>query len=141
MRFLLDTNVISELRKPATKADASVRAWAQAQAAADLAISVITVMEIEIGIGRLDRREPARAARLRTWLERDVLGAFEGRTLGVDLAVARRAAAMHVPHPRSERDALIAATAAERGLAVVTRNTADFEVLGVRSLDPWQAAR
>lgn len=138
MRFLLDTNVISELRKPASKAAASVRSWAGAQVTADLAISVITVLEIEVGIGRLNRREVPRAERLRTWLERDVLGAFQGRTLGVDLAVARRAASMHVPDPRSERDALIAATAAERGLIVVTRNTTDFDGLGVSLLDPWQ---
>lgn len=139
MRFLLDTNVISELRKSATKADACVRSWASAQLTADLAISVITVLEIEVGIGRLGRRDPAQAARLRTWLERDVLGAFQGRILGVDLAVARRAASMHVPGPRSERDTLIAATAAERGLTVATRNSADFDGLGVPLLNPWQA--
>ncbi|MGH3373683.1 MAG: PIN domain-containing protein [Actinoallomurus sp.] len=66
-------------------------------------------------------------------------GAFHGRTPGVDLAVARRAASTHVPDPRSERDALIAATAAERGLIVVTRDTTDFDGLGVSLLDPWQA--
>jgi predicted nucleic acid-binding protein len=137
VRYLLDTNVVSELRKPARSADPHVRSWAAAQQPPDTAISVITVMEIEIGIRRLARRDRVQAQRLRAWLEDVILGGFAGRILPVDLGVAHRAAPMHVPDPGPERDVLIAATAADRGLIVVTRNVADFESLGVPVLDPW----
>jgi toxin FitB len=135
--YLLDTNVIGELRKPAGRAAPTARAWAQRQVTHELSISVITVMEIEIGIARLERRDPAQGEVLRRWLERDLLAAFADRMLPVDLDVAREAAHMHVPDPRPERDVLIAATARTRNLTVVTRNTADFEPLGVPSLNPW----
>lgn len=137
MSYLLDTNVISELRKPAGRAAPTVRGWAQRQVTHDLLISVITVMEIEIGIARLERRDPAQGEVLRRWLERDLLAAFANRMLPVDLDVVREAARMHVPHHRPERDVLIAATALTRNLTVVTRNTADFEPLGVPLVNPW----
>ncbi|MGN6243830.1 MAG: type II toxin-antitoxin system VapC family toxin [Motilibacteraceae bacterium] len=137
MSYLLDTNVISELRKPAGRAAPAVRAWAGRQATHDLAISVITVMEIEIGVSRLERRDPPQGEVLRRWLEHDLLAAFAQRMLPVDLAVVRQAARMHVPDPRPERDVLIAATALTRNLTVVSRNTADFEPLGVPLLNPW----
>jgi len=135
--YLLDTNVVSELRKSAERAAPNVRAWAQLQATSELSISVITVMEIEIGIARLERRDSAQGQVLRTWLERDMLAAFATRTLPVDLDVVRRAALMHVPDPRPERDVLIAATAVTHKLVVVTRNIADFQRLGVELLNPW----
>lgn len=137
MSYLLDTNVISELRKPAGRAAPAVRGWAGRQATHDLSISVITVMEIEIGIARLERRDPAQGEVLRRWLEHDLLAAFANRMLPVDLDVVRQAAGMHVPDPRPERDVLIAATALTRDLTVVTRNTGDFEPLGVALLNPW----
>ena len=137
MRYLLDTNVVSELREPARRASQEVRAWAGAQRTTELGVSVITVMEVEIGVGRLERRDPSRGRVLREWLERDLLAAFAGRVLPVDLAVVRRAASMHVPDPRPERDALIAATALVHDLTVVTRNIADFEPLEVPLVDPW----
>lgn len=137
MTYLLDTNVISELRKPAERAAPNVRSWAQLQSTAELSISVITVMEIEIGIARLERRDSSQGRALRTWLERDLLAAFATRTLPVDLGVVRRAALMHVPDPRPERDVLIAATALTHQLVVVTRNVADFQPLGVGLLNPW----
>lgn len=137
MSYLLDTNVISELRKPAGRAAPTVRGWAQRQVVHDLSISVITVMEIEIGVARLERRDPAQGDVLRRWLERDLLPAFANRTLPVDLDVVRQAARMHVPDPRPERDVLIAATALTRHLTVVTRNTSDFEPLGVPLVNPW----
>jgi predicted nucleic acid-binding protein len=139
--YLLDTNVVSELRKSAQRAAPNVRAWAQHQPTSELSISVITVMEIEIGIVRLERRDSAQGQVLRTWLERDLLAAFSTRTLPVDLGVARRAALMHVPDPRSERDVLIAATALIHNLVVVTRNIADFQSLGVELLNPWEEQR
>jgi predicted nucleic acid-binding protein len=134
---LLDTNVVSELRKSARQAAPAVRAWAAEQITHELSISVITVLEIEIGVARVERRDADQGARLRRWFTDDLLAAFDGRILPIDLAVAHRAAGLHVPDPRPERDALIAATALTRNLTVVTRNTADFEPLGVSVLNPW----
>jgi len=135
--FLLDTNVISELRKPPAKVNEGVQGWAKTIASHLMHVSVITIMEIEIGVGRVERRDPAQGATLRAWLTNNVLPAFERRVLPVDLAVARSAATRHVPDPRPERDCLIAATAEVRGLTVVTRNVADFEPLGVAVINPW----
>lgn len=137
MSYLLDTNIISELRKPVERAAPNVRTWAQHQPTSELSISVITVMEIEIGVARLQRRDSFQGDVLSKWLERDLLAAFATRILPIDLAVVRRAAAMHVPDPRPERDVLIAATALTRGLIVVTRNISDFQPLGVELLNPW----
>ena len=137
MTYLLDTNVVSELRKPRERADSGVHSWARAQRTSDLWLSVITVMEVEIGVARLERRDERQGATLRRWLERDLLPAFEGRLLPIDVDVARRAAGLHVPDPRLERDVLIAATALERGMTVVTRNVSDFASLAVDLIDPW----
>jgi predicted nucleic acid-binding protein len=137
--YLLDTYVVSELRKPRGRADRGVHAWARAQRTSALWLSAITVMEVEIGVARIERRDERQGAELRRWLGRDLLPAFEGRLLPIDVAVARRAAGLSVPDPRSERDVLIAATALERGLTVVTRNVSDFASLGVELLNPWSA--
>ncbi len=137
MSYLLDTNVISELRKSKQRVAPAVRSWAGQQITHELSVSVITVMEIEIGVARLERRDDARGAVLRQWFEEELLAAFDERVLPIDLDVVRRAARLHVPDPRRERDALIGATALTRGLTVVTRNTADFEPLGVPVLNPW----
>jgi predicted nucleic acid-binding protein len=135
--FLLDTNVISELRKPASRVDQAVRRWAANQQPERMFLSVISVMELEIGIGRVERHDLSQARRLTEWLETRVLQAFSGRMLPIDLAVARRSAILHVPDPRPERDALIAATALVNDLTVVTRNVSDFAPLGVRLQNPW----
>lgn len=137
MSYLLDTNVISELRKPKRRADAAVRRWVSERNPADLCLSVITVLEVELGIARLAKRDPAQAQHLQVWLEEDLLPVFDGRILPVDVTVARRAARLHVPDPRPERDALIAATAISNGLTIVTRNVADFEPMGVAVVNPW----
>jgi predicted nucleic acid-binding protein len=138
--FLLDTNVVSELRKVrAGRADARVAAWADSVDAADLYLSVISLQELEIGVLLAERRDPAQGAILRTWLEEHVLPAFDGRILIVDDAVARRSARLHVPNPRPLRDGLIAATALVHGMTVVTRNASDFAPTGVETLDPWAA--
>lgn len=137
MSYLLDTNVISELRKSEQRANTRVRAWASARLPLELHLSVITIMEIEIGIGRLQTRDPLQAERLQTWLEDDLLQVFSSRILPLDLNVARRAARLHVPDPSPERDAIIAATAAAHSLTVVTRNTKDFEHLDVALINPW----
>ncbi|HVE24756.1 MAG TPA: type II toxin-antitoxin system VapC family toxin [Sporichthya sp.] len=137
MSYLLDTNVVSELRKSRQRIAPQLRSWAERQITHELSVSVITVMEIEIGVARVERRDDAQGEMLRRWFDEELLGAFEGRVLAIDLDVFRRAANLHVPDPRPERDALIAATALTHGLTVVTRNAADFEPLGVAVLNPW----
>ena len=139
--FLLDTNVVSELRKSkSAQVDKHVKAWEAGIPAASQFVSVITILELETGILRVARRDPAQAAVLRSWFDYAVLPAFAGRILAVDTAVAQRCAALHVPDPRSDRDAMIAATALVHGMTVVTRNVADFEPTGVAVIDPWQKA-
>jgi len=135
--YLLDTNVISELRK-ARKTHQSVRKWAERLPSVDLYISVISVLELEIGILLIHRRDKDQGAILRVWMDSHVLPTFSGRILAIDTAVAQRYATLHVPNPRSDRDALIAATALVHGLTVATRNVADFERTGVSVVDPWE---
>jgi hypothetical protein len=138
--FVLDTNVVSELRKAkARKADRNVTAWAAAQPTASLFVSVVTLLELETGILLLERRDPKQGGVMRTWMEHHVMSAFAGRVLPVDTAVALQCARLHVPDPRAERDALVAATALVHGMTVVTRNISDFEPTGVPLLDPWAA--
>ena len=140
MMYVLDTNVVSELRKLRLgKADTNLTAWALSVDAADLFVSAITIMELELGVLSLERKDSAQGAMLRAWLEQQVLPEFSGRTLPVDTAVAQRCARLHVPDKRGERDALIAATALVHGMTVVTRNVADFEPTGVSLVNPWEA--
>ena len=136
MTYLLDTNVLSEMRRQ-DKMDARVKAWADAVAVADLYLSAITLLEIELGVLSVARRDKAQAAILRSWIDTRVLPSFAGRILAVDATVALRCAQLHVPDPRPELDALIAATALVHGLQVVTRNVADFRPMGVKLLNPW----
>jgi toxin FitB len=136
--YILDTNVVSELRK-AKKAHQNVKQWAQPLPAASLYISVISVLELEIGILLIERRDQEQGAILRAWMDRHVLPTFSGRILAIDTAVAQRCATLHAPNPRSDRDALIAATALVHGLTVATRNIADFERMGVGVLNPWES--
>lgn len=137
--YLLDTHVISELHRAIRgKGDARVTAWLAHTGLPTCYISAITLMELEIGILRLERRDMVQAMPLRAWLETRVVPEFSERVLAVDETVARRCAALHIPDPRPERDALIAATALTHGMTMVTRNTADFEATGVALLNPWQ---
>ena len=139
--FLLDTNVISELRKAGDgRADANVVAWLSRVEAATLYVSAITLLELELGVLLIERRDPGQGARLRAWMDQHVLPEFSERALPVDTTVALRCAHLHVPHPCAERDALIAATALVHGMTIVTRNLVDFERLGVALLNPWQGA-
>ncbi|QHG74207.1 type II toxin-antitoxin system VapC family toxin [Ensifer adhaerens] len=139
MKYLLDTNVISELRKVGDgKADANVVEWIGAEDAARFFISAITVLELERGVLSVQRRDAAQGARLRSWLDGQVRPEFAGRILTVDDAVATRCAHLHVPDRRNEADALIAATALVHDMAVVTRNVRDFEGTGVVVVAPWQ---
>ncbi|ANH97544.1 twitching motility protein PilT [Pseudomonas koreensis] len=134
--YLLDTNVISELRKP--QADANVVSWAKGVIAPRLYISAITLKELETGVLRMERRDPAQGKLLRRWLTRHVMPAFESRILPVDAAVALRCASLHVPDLANESDALIAATALVHGLTLVTRNVGDFQSSGVALINPWE---
>ena len=137
--YLLDTNVISELRKAGSgKADKNVLAWADSISASKLYLSVITILELETGILLIERQDKAQGALLRTWLNTHVLPAFSERIIVIDTAIAQACAKLHVPDPRSDRDAMIAATAMVHGMVVVTRNIADFKHTGVKTINPWQ---
>jgi predicted nucleic acid-binding protein len=135
--YLLDTNVVSELRRP-THTDARVLAWTRRVPVADLYLSAITVLEIEQGALMALRRDNAKGQMCFAWLHGQILPSFKDRILSVDCAVALCCAKLHVPDPKSERDALIAATALAHGMRVVTRNVADFKPTGVDVLNPWE---
>jgi predicted nucleic acid-binding protein len=135
--WLLDTNVLSELRRR-DRAHPNVAAWADALHPQDLFLSVITILEIEAGALMVARRDKTQGAILRAWIDNRVLTAFDGRILPVDTKVAQRCASLHVPDPRAERDALIAATALVHRLRIATRNVADFKPMGVDLLNPWE---
>lgn len=136
--FILDTNVVSEMRKIRSgRADKGVARWADSIDSVDLYLSAVTVQELEIGVLLAERRDPPKGALFRTWLDSHVLPAFAGRILPVDMAVAQRSAALHVPDPRPVIDSLIAATGLVHGMTVVTRNLVDFQSSGVSILNPW----
>lgn len=137
--YLLDTNVVSELRKGRSRrTDSNVLEWADSASATSLFLSVITILELETGILLMERRDPRQGAMLRSWLNGQVLTAFQDRVLPVDTPVAQCCARLHVPDRRSDRDALIAATALVHGMTVVTRNIDDFTATGVQLLNPWR---
>lgn len=139
--FLLDTNVVSEMRKIARgTCDASVAAWLQRAAPSELHLSVVSVLELEIGYGRLLRRDARQAQLLKAWLSDAVYPLFAERILSIDVEIAQICASLHVPDKRPENDALIAATAMRHDLTVVTRNTADFKAISVSLLNPWSTA-
>jgi predicted nucleic acid-binding protein len=134
--FILDTNVVSELRRPA-KANPNVVKWASTQVQASFFVSSMTIMELEMGVLLIEKRDVMQGAMLRAWLETIVLPYFAERILVFDAAVALCCAGMHVPTPKSVRDAFIAATALVHGMTVVTRNVADYESTGVQVFNPW----
>lgn len=137
--YLLDTNAISELRRAgARRADPRVTAWGLSVRTQSLFLSVVTIFELERGILSMERRDKAQGAVLRKWLSEVILVGFAGRILPVDLDVATRSAALHVPKTQPERDAWIAATALVHAMTVVTRNVADFQPMSVAVLNPWE---
>jgi|SRR5690554_1035221 len=137
--YLLDTNVISELRKgKSDKVNKNVVEWAKNQQSTSLFLSVITLLELEMGVKLVERRDQKQGIMLRTWLNQSVLPTFEHRIIPIDTKVALCCADMHVPDPRSDRDALIAATALTHKMTMVTRNTKDFEGMDIKLLNPWQ---
>jgi toxin FitB len=138
--YLLDTNVVSEIRKIRFgKADVNVAAWADSVDADDLYLSVVTVQELEIGVLLAEHQDPTQGAVFRAWLDQHVLPAFANRILHIDTTVALRSAQLHVPDSRPVRDGLIAATALVHRMTVVTRNVSDFEPTGVPIFNPWSA--
>lgn len=134
--FILDTNVISELRQGKPQPSAAVRRWAADQPSHRLFLSAITILELELGVQALERRTPPQGSALRSWLA-GVRAAFAGRILPFGQNTAAVCASLQIPNPRSERDAMIAASALEHKFTVVTRNTADFEATGVALINPW----
>lgn len=142
--YLLDTNVVSELRKTSRKhsgparINAGVQRWFESVSKSDLYLSVITILELEIGYLQIERRDPAQGKVLGSWIQNRVLPVFAGRILAVDIPVALRCATLHVPNPCSDRDALIAATALVHSMTVITRNVADFATSGAPILNPWR---
>jgi len=144
--FVLDTNVVSELRKVRSgKANRGLADWASSVPSSWLFLSSIVVHELEHGVLLAERSDPVKGAVLRRWLETSVAAAFDTRILAVDVAVAKRAASvalntsLHVPDPAPFRDALIGATALVHGMAVVTRNSKDFERFkGLDIVNPWR---
>ncbi|ODT32575.1 MAG: twitching motility protein PilT [Kaistia sp. SCN 65-12] len=136
--FVLDTNVVSDLRRP-ERSNPNVQSWIAAQETTALFLSVVTILELEIGARRMERRDARQGAVLASWIERQVLPIFEGRILPIDVSVARRCAPLHVPDRRNDRNAYIAATALVHGMTVVTRNTGDFEGTGVPLINPWES--
>jgi predicted nucleic acid-binding protein len=136
--YLLDTNVVSEFRKSADgRINKSVKRWADEISPDLMFISAISVLELEIGVLQIERRDKKQGLVLRKWLNKNVLPVFLDRVLPVDVAVAQRCASLHVPNPKSERDAMIAATAIEHRMTIVTRNVSDFSQSGVKIFDPW----
>ena len=119
---------------------ADSEASAAGQDPSALFLSAITLLELEMGIRQAERRDGAQGAVLRAWMTDRVLPAFEGRILPVDGPVALCCAALHVPDPRSDRDALIAATGLVHAMPIVTRNVADFAPTGVQIINPWDIA-
>jgi predicted nucleic acid-binding protein len=136
--FVLDTNVVSELRRP-ERSKPNVRAWVTEQMLAALYLSAVTVLELEIGARRMERRNARQGAILLSWIERQLMPLFADRILPIDASVARRCAPLHVPDRRNDRDAYIAATALVHGMTVVTRNTGDFQGTGVPLINPWES--
>tara|TARA_B100001996_G_C18618935_1_gene576881 strand:- start:393 stop:815 length:423 start_codon:yes stop_codon:yes gene_type:complete len=136
--YLLDTNVISELRKGKSgKANQNVIKWASHTASTSLYISVMTVLELEMEILAKERKDTHQGAILRAWLDNHVMPAFAERILPIDTEVAQHCAKLHIPNPRSDRDALIAATALAHGMALITRNVSDFDNINVEMINPW----
>lgn len=137
MKYLLDTNVVSEARKPPSKRDAQFHRWLCEVSVQEAAISVITLGEVLAGVIRMERKDQTQGALLRRWYTKDVLEGFWERLLPVNTEIAQIEAALQAVNPRPNADAIIAATALNYRLILVTRNVTDFDGTGVIWLNPW----
>jgi len=136
--LLLDTNVVSELRKVSHgRTDANFIAWSKGLRWADLFVSAITIYELEIGVLRLESYDKVQGHRLRSWLNEQLLPRLETRILPANTEIALRSAHLQLSRTRQVEDTLIAATALVHHLPVVTRNTGDFDDTGVTVINPW----
>jgi predicted nucleic acid-binding protein len=135
--YLLDTNVVSELRKRSP--DANVEAWYDSVPGSLLFLSVLTIGEIRMGVERVRGKDPAKAAALENWLTR-LETAYGDHIVSVDSAIADTWARLSVPDPLPVIDGLLAATAYDRGWTLVTRNTKDVQRAGIRVLNPFKEA-
>lgn len=138
--YIIDTNVISELRRRPHRRNENVSQWIRSVPITQLYLSAITIYELDVGIRRLERRDDTQGQKLRQWFLRSVLVQFRDKILPFDTAVAMRAAALHVPDQRPLADSFIAATAAEHDMQVVTRNTQDFENMNIDVINPFEYA-
>lgn len=136
--YLLDTNVISELRPGKAQPSKTVLDWAQQQAESLFFMAAVTLLELEFGIQKLEARMPPQGQAMRRWLEQ-IKTQYHARILPFTQKTAPICASLHIPNPRSERDAMIAAVALEHRFAMVTRNTQDFESSGLTLINPWLA--
>jgi hypothetical protein len=133
--YLLDTPVVLELRKAkAGRTDAGLATWASGVSRQNLFLSALSLLELENGAARAEKQDKAGGATLRGWIADQVMPAFEGRILAIDAAVVRRRAQLALA---DTRDALLAATAIEHGLTLVTRQTAAFKGARLKLFNPW----
>jgi predicted nucleic acid-binding protein len=135
--FLLDTNVVSELRQGKPSRNEHVLAWASRQDVAMLYLSSVAVFELEVGVRTMERKDVLQGRSLRAWWSQ-VFEAFEERILPFSAVTAMVCAPLHVPDKRPYRDSMMAATALEHGFTLVTRNISDFQIPGLKLLNPWQ---
>jgi predicted nucleic acid-binding protein len=137
--FLLDTNIISESRKLGTaKVDPNAARWFAQVDVETTYVSAMTIFELERGVKHMERRDTAQGSVLRRWFDEQVMATYEPRTLPLSREVALICAGLHIPDPKSERDAWIAATAIDAGLTLVSRNVGDFANMGVGLINPFE---
>ena len=134
--FLLDTNVLSELRVGKANPSAAVRRWAASIPGNQLYLSAVSILELEMGVLIMERKDAQQGKALRSWLQ-CLMKEFYSQVLPFGSTTAVLCAAMHSLDRRPDRDAMIAATAKEHGYTIATRNTSDFDDCGVQLLNPW----
>lgn len=136
--FLLDTNIISETRKLGTsRVDPHAARWFTRVDVETSFVSAMTIFELERGVRQMERRDATQGSELRRWLDDQIMTTYEHRTLPLSREVALICAGLHIPDPKSERDAWIAATAIEADLTLASRNVGDFANMGVRLINPF----